>query len=394
MKLVGFPANSFPRTRFPATSISFQGSRPKKIQPHEVTLRFETTNVSPAEQQVIQEKLPLFLPQAGLARTKALKNKFLNLSPFSKRQFASLVELTNGITAIGTNFEVSQEEQVCGERAAVTMALQKAVDKLPYTQLQKMSESERSAFLEGLKVKRLIMASSKPFEAEIETGRPCGDCISWMAANTLFTPQTQSMVLYQNPESTAGPKYTFRVRTVQDFWPGFKTASIGSSSISKLPMTFSPEAKISLATMGISPSKVSRVIQQAMATLQSHYLKAKITEKTVNLATALFTVSQPGRSATALKTISAQQIQWASRWPQEADLQAVAQGLQSLNNATVKGLVVCYYGDNPMPASPKSIAKIAQKLGGANLIAVIEDGALTVTTLQNRMPYLHSSVKA
>lgn len=370
------------------------------VTPQQVNVLFETKALKAKERQSIEQNKMTFVDRAWAAREHAAKNKQFNLAPFSNRQFASYVELECGTTGLGTNIEASAEELVCGERSATTVAINKAIQEFRLPTNWSGTPEQQGWLQSQLKVKRLVMASTKPIEDEVSSGRPCGDCLNWMKSDRFFSPKTQSMVFFKNPQAD---DYTLRVRTVQDLWRGAAQSSLTARNLSELPIQLSPGAKKAFKQLGYLKSLDTwRLIQNELGTVKATYdaTKDKANGQPYRLAGATFFIpseNQPAETPTTHRIFIQPDFYWAKRFAHEGDMRAVEIGVDTLQQEAPETpapytVLLSYYGDGP-PASPKSLGQLAQKWVTPNsLVAQINRNRIEVKTILETMPYMHVSV--
>ncbi len=362
------------------------------IDPKNVSIVSKSSYMMPEDLSEIESKKELFLVKLLKAHEHALKNRRLGTSMFSNRQYSTSMQLelkqgdqSNTFWVLAGNFELNISELICGERGGMTIAVNKAVGKLEKELVDKLPETAN--IQDMLKVKRLVMTSSKGLGEDTSAWQPCSDCYGWMGAGRFFSLDTQILSLGKDEKGSS----TLEVRTLKDLLPmqGLHKISMSDDSIDAMPIEYSKDGKeISEATK-LSETMIRRLLKKA----KNEYEKSVKTNEGFSgkedAAAVLFNESR--------RIFEGRRIEWVPRWPEPADLIATMIGINELakvgiKNPTVKA--IAHFGDHIEAPSIKGNGRLAQKRGGKDVVRiVIEDNIIKVRTIKDYQPSVHGSIR-
>jgi hypothetical protein len=348
--------------------------------------------VTPEDLNEIEGKKELFLVKLLKAHEHALKNRKLGTSMFSNRQYSTSMqlELKNGdesdtFWVLAGNFELNISELICGERGGMTIAVNKAIEKLEKELVDKLPETAN--IQDMLKVKRLVMTSSKGLGEDTSAWQPCSDCYGWMGAGRFFSLDTQILSLGKDEKGGS----TLEVRTLKDLLPmqGLHKISMSDDYIDAMSIEYSKDGREISEVIKLSEKMIRRLLKEA----KNEYEKSvKINDGfsgKEDAAAVLFNESR--------RIFKGRRIEWVPRWPEPADLVATMIGINELakvgiKNPTVKA--IAHFGDHIEAPSIKSNGRLAQKRGGKDVVRiVIEDNTIKVRTIKDYQPSVHGSVR-
>ena len=347
------------------------------------------------DQQTLDEitnKKEDYLVKLLQAHEHTLKNKKLKGSMFSDRQYASNIqfELSWGndkrkfwVTA--GNFEMNISELICGERGGMTVGINKALKMLPMEWVSQLPDDVNIENM--LKVKRLLMSSSKPIGEDKSAWQPCSDCYAWMGTNRFFTPETQIISFIKDDKSNI----VLEVRTLRDLLPieDLKTISMTAKTLSELKIEYSDNAKRALTA---SPLLEEVIYELLNAAKNEYYSGTQINKGFSNKDSAsavLFNESD--------EIFTARRVEWVPRWPEPPDLLAAKIGINKLTKEKIESpsvKAVAYFGDHKEEPGIKSNGRLAQKRGSKDVILItIENDVIKVQTILDYQPWIHGSVR-
>ena len=207
------------------------------IEPSEVKVVSSSQYLTDNDLDEISQNKETLLIKLLEAHEHALKNKRLQGSKFSGRQYASNLEFKLSIGKedlrfwnIAGNFEMNIAELICGERGGMTVGINKALEMLPIELVNQLPENANIENM--LKVKRLLMSSSKPIGEDKSAWQPCSDCYAWMGTNRFFSPETQIISFFKDEKSNL----ILEARTLKDLLPrqDIQIASLTTKPIADL----------------------------------------------------------------------------------------------------------------------------------------------------------------
>jgi cytidine deaminase len=350
-----------------------------------------------------------------LSFTQQARRQFPN---FSHRHYGAAVEMSNGITAYGTNIEINRQTAFCDLRAALTMALNQSVGRL----FNKPASSNASP----LTVKNVFLVNA---DLSGDSPIPCADCQEWMTGK-FFTPQTRLISLEErkakhlsSPAGVPPEELRLNIRTLADLLPlhqGRKRPQwmTTQQEFSRLPLKMSPQAKTLLSenAQSLTRSQMQNMLRKAKTEFEKKESDSLANPLTTGMKTGVCVLTDP-----RAKLYSQGRFQWSTRWPEAPDLRAVVKSLdeqaslphwfQNLGtfswlplrlkqffnlDTTSKPSVkaIAYYGNRPI-AQPSiaSLGRIVRRLGTADImILTIEDDVIHCRTIQDFMPEIYRAM--
>lgn len=362
------------------------------ISLEKVTVSNQSKYLGQGELDEVAQRKEEYLIKLLQAHEHALKNKKLKGSKFSDRQYASNLEFElswgsdkRRFWVTAGNFEMNISELICGERGGMTVGINKALKILPIEWVNQLPDDANIENI--LKVKRLLMSSSKPIGEDKSAWQPCSDCYAWMGTNRFFSPKTQIISFLKDDKSNL----VLEVRTLKDLLPveDLKTISTTDKPLADLKIEYSDNAKKALTN---SPIPETVIYEMLNAAKTEYYSGAQINKgfSGKNSASAvLFNESS--------EIFTARRVEWVPRWVESPDLLAAKIGInnltqQGIESPTVKA--VAYFGDHKEEPSIKSNGHLAQKRGSKDVILiVIENDVIKVRTILDYQPWIHGSVR-
>lgn len=225
------------------------------IDPKDVLISNQSKYLNDFDLHEASHKKEEFLTKLIQAHEHALKCRKLKGSEFSNRQYATHMELELNVGStkksfwvLAGNFEMNISELICGERGGMTIGINKAIKMLPKNWVDSLPDNVNIENM--LKVKRLLMTSSKPLGDDKSAWQPCSDCYAWMGTNRFFKPETQIWSLFKNQDS----KLVLEGRTLRDLLPrqDVQTVSMSDKPIETLNIEYSDTANVTRSKKRIS----------------------------------------------------------------------------------------------------------------------------------------------
>ncbi|GEM_PF-3208350 len=362
------------------------------IDPRNITVVSQSSYLTNDNLNEITDKKELFLVKLLKAHEHALKNRRLGTSLFSNRQYSTSMQLeltqgdrSNTFWVLGGNFEMNISELICGERGCMTIAVNEAVDRLEKEFVDNLPETANIGDM--LRVKRLVMTSSKELGEDKSAWQPCSDCYGWMGTERFFNLDTQILSLGKDAEG----KFTLEVRTLRDLltMQGKQVVSFTNDHLESLPIEYSQSAKEIAEASKLSENIIRKLLVRAKDEYES---AQKINEGFSGKEAASSVLFHESR-----KIFTGRRVEWVPRWTEPADLIATTIGINELTkkgikNPTVKA--IAHIGDYDDIPSIKSNGRLAQKRGGKDVIhIVIENNIIKVRTIKDYQPFVHGSVR-
>lgn len=363
------------------------------IEPDKVSVVSRSNYLTPIDLLEINDKKELFLIKLLKAHEHSLKNRKLGTSKFSNRQYSTSMQLelkngndTSTFWVLAGNFEMNISELLCGERGGMTIAVNKAIDMLEKDLVDNLPDSANIENM--LKVKRLVMTSSKELGEDKSAWQPCSDCYGWMGSLRFFSLDTQILSLGKDVSGN----FTLEVRTLNDLLPKEDTHMISiitDEFIENVPIEYSPQAK-----RVVEENKLSEImIRKMLTSAKNEYEKGvKINEGFSGKEAAASVLFHESR-----RIFTGKRVEWVPRWPEPADLVATIIGINELtksgiSNPTVKA--IAHYSDHEEVPSIKSNGRLAQKRGGKDVVhIVLENNVIKVRIITDYQPFVHGSVR-
>ncbi len=357
--------------QLPQDTIQFQGQSAlhKKygIDPNKLTVRPSGTQL-PVSKRVLLTKLLE-------AHEHALKNQALG--NFSNRYFSTHMLFTDGRWALGTNMELSRDDNLlCGERSAIINGWNQWLQKIPLSSLLKQQATTPT------QARLLVMSGAGPITDPV-FGSPCSECQSWLSSQKYIHPDTQIVVLRQDPQTQKSYLWVRPMKDLLPLLPEHQPSQTGAP-IEQLTLQISEKAQAVLKHQKIDPLHMRQLIrsaQEAYTQNQTAFLSGK------NTAAAVLLSDGQGQ-----KILPGQRLDWTARWYLPPDLLAAAKGIQTNPNSKIQA--VAYYGDEPVP-NIKNLGILAQQTWGSpdTLIVTVQNQTLQVRTIRDYMSdiYLSSS---
>ena len=353
-----------------------------------------------------------------LSFTQQARRQFPN---FSHRHYGAAVEMSNGITAYGTNIEMNRQTSFCDLRAALTIALNQSVGRL--------FNKPASSNTPPLTVKNVFLVNA---DLSGDSPIPCADCQEWMTGK-FFTPQTRLISLEERkakhlptPAGVPPEELRLNIRTLADLLPlhqGRKRPQqmTTQQEFSRLPLKISPQAKTLLSenAQSLTRSQIQNMLHKAKAEFEKNESDSFANPLTTGMKTGVCVLTGP-----KAKFYSQGRFQWSTRWPEAPDLRAVVQSLDeqstllgilgrfqnlsafswlplrlkqffnldTTSNPSVKA--IAYYGNRPI-AQPSiaSLGRIVRRLGTADImILTVENDVIHCRTIQDFMPEIYRAM--
>lgn len=361
------------------------------IDPGKVSIVSESKYITTADIDEITQRKAELITKLIEAHEHALKNKKLKASKFSGRQYASNLEielnykdLKETFWKVATNYEMNIAELICGERGGITAAVNESLNMLSMGFVNSLPDETNLEDL--LKIKRLMMTSSKPLGEDKSAGAPCSDCCRFLVTFRFVRPETQTISLVKDQD-----KYALVVRTLRDLFPKQETLKVSATAkaVHDLKIEYS---SLALGVLKGNPLSEEKIRQMLVYAQEEYKSEGNINEGYSgknDAASVLFNESE--------QIFRARRVEWVPRWPDPADLTAAKIGINTLKKRGVKEpnvKAVAYYGDHSDIPSIKSVGRLAQKRGSSDVIMiVIEDDVIQVRTIKDYMPHVHGSVR-
>jgi cytidine deaminase len=335
----------------------------------------------------------------AVAHARTSQRMFPNLS---HRHYGALVEMDNGVHALGTNVEGSRQLSLCDLRVAITSAFNQSVAQ---QSLHRLSQTPPPA----PQIKTIFLVNA---ESTGGSPIPCSDCQSWL--NSRFcSPDTKVVSLEPDPQNQGN---LVRIRTVGKMLPLHKGRNhpvrmATAQSMAQLKVNMSSRAKMVLGSA--KPSISFQTLKTMMTQAQLAYQKDQPDAKDSGLKTGVCVRLSPNGSLH-----SQSRFDWSTRWFESADLRAVANGFDAvwgqqtawsqllktnwlppllkqrvsswLEAPTVQA--IAYMGDDPGLPPLASLGYIARRRGSLDtLILTVEDDVIHCRTIADFMPEMYQT---
>ncbi len=357
------------------------------INPKKVSVFTESAFVTPAVLAEIEADKPRIIGHLLQAHEHARKNALLG--NHSGRFYATSVELQNGATGLGSNIELDREEVFCGERAALVMAWNQALDNTTLGSLERGAVNS----LKKNRVKRLYSTSSKPIGTD-RVGVYCADCQSWMAQQSYFSPETQVLTLEK--EGYTGP-YRLRVRVLKDYDGPCRLGKVNAwlietALLRKLPLEITDKARDTMARLSVSEEDCRGLLRQAQ----------RVALKTLAPSVAALAKNSEGN----VRVESVRELHWTPRWRSSADLTAAHAAISKVLSSSSKSVkaaasrvVALAYMGYATPPQKGSLGRFSQDLGGLDTLIIRPafsqarptQPIITISTLHEELPFVYAS---
>lgn len=352
-----------------ADSVQFGASRQAlfrkyKIDPASVPV-VTTGNALAADKADVLYRLLQAAEQAKVAL--AVRKQFEG--NYSNSSFGCQVLQHNGQWTLGSNFERSRDQTLCGERATMASARDKALSKISPSRFEKDADY-RDKTLDGMRY-QLIALSGQAYDQGVT---PCADCQNWLTENPHIGPDTQLVDLRRDVRTNT---LYLNIKTVADLLPFAPQPSLSKRPLDRLPMVSSRKAKLSMSRCQLSASDMRKLIRQAKAASQNNQM-AFLSEKPTGVAT-LFSNGQ---------IFQEQRLDLTARWYADAALSGLKRGIQEDPDTRLQAIAL--YGDEKVP-SPQLVGRLAQITWGSpeTLIVVVHNDSIQVKTAEDYMTEIY-----
>lgn len=335
------------------------------------------------------ERAQLLIQKAIETQGFALKSQ--QQSPnYSGFHVAAMVELSNGKWYSAGNVELNREITLCGERVAILSAL----ENLKQAPLQ-----------DEIKVKTVLVGNNQRSFKKL-----CADCLSWLATDKYFSPDTQVVSVQQDKDTN---QLALKIRSLKDVIPFHLRLEKGPATtdrpIAQLPVAMSAKASEICAQKHVSLEQLVNLVEKAQKAFESQSAK----RFSAKPAAAVVQFKPFGKSAGI-------RFEWAPRFSESEDLHAIAAGIQRvtrvqntlgkmlrildkapfeasnlkqklgffLNKPTIEA--IAYYGeDNNLPPLVSIGRMVKQGAKEETLIAKIENNTVQIRTLGEYMTEIY-----
>ena len=326
----------------------------------------ELSVISNFNLELSNEEINLIVEKLTEAHNLAAKN--LDFGNITNRGFAVNACSSDGIWALGTNFNNTRNEisSICAERSAVISLFNKSLIK---------NNTEEFNF----NVKYLCMAQAIDLNKSFKSPVPCEDCLAWFNTCRFFSDET----LIFSFEKNENEKIALKATKLIEYLP-YRNLVTSNVYDENKGIKYTNEAIKSMAKLNIDEEKIKEILFLTYKNYRD---------------TACKNISNQNISCSVLvnnKIYSSNKTDWTKRWFIEP-LEYILKKVVDENSTDINIDVISYFGDefsgsidekfNDGVVSVKSLGRVRQKHAKSNTIIILNlDNDIFVTTVGEFLP--------